>query len=194
MVLSEVDHKLRSLGVGSSDAPVIAGLSKWKTIQELWHEKIYGREDFDNWAMARGRALEPYARSIYEDTYGVFVPPMQLEHKDYSFMRANLDGWNKDNKFLIEIKAPGKEDLEVAKKDKIPAKYYPQVQHQLFVTGAKYADYVTYDGQDQIYVKRIWPDLKFQRKLFLLSKWFWCKVQNKSEIGRYDIRLQMPVL
>lgn len=181
----------RARGIGATDAVVLAGVSPWKTIQELWKEKVTGKSEVvENWAMKRGKELEPLARDIYEYQNKVLVPPKNVVHKKFDFIKASLDGYNEKLSLIVEIKTPGKSDLEIAKKNMIPAKYYPQVQWQLMITEFSACDYVTYDGKETIYVKRVFPDLKYQRNLLRVGRWFWKQVQEKKEITEYDLVLK----
>lgn len=183
----------RKKGIGASDAVIIAGLSPWKTIQELWLDKVGLAKDIEpNWAMKRGTELEPFARDIYEYQTGIKIPAKNVIHPKYEFIKASLDGWSEDERLCVEIKTPGKADLELARQGLIPEKYYPQVQWQLLCTGSDKCDYVTYDGKSTIYIKRVESNHAFQRKLLWLGRWFWAKVQARSEIERYDVRLQVP--
>lgn len=188
---SEEWYETRSHGIGSSDIAVIAGLNSYQTIQNLWEIKCGYAEGFKgNEATKRGHRLEPYARDLYEDTYNVFMPPQHFIHPRYPWMRVNLDGWNENNKHLIEIKSPSSQKaMKIAKDGLLPNMYFAQIQYQLFVAQAQTADYVAFVN-NKIYVKRVLSDLKFQRRLFLLTRWFWQKVQAKSEIKRYGIVLK----
>ena len=80
-----------------------------------------------------------------------------------------------------------KSDIVKASHGIIKPDHYPQLQHQLFVTKANYVDYVVFDGLNQIYVNRVFPDLKYQRNLVRLARWFWRQVETKTEIKKYDI-------
>lgn len=148
-----------------------------------------------NWAMERGKELEAVARDLFEFEYGCLVPPRNLVHPKYAFIKASLDGLCEAENYLVEFKAPGRTDLELAKMNKIPDKYYAQVQWQLIVSGCKFGMYVCYDGKHSLYPIQVFPDKKYQRNLIRLAKWFWHKVENKIEIKReYRIKLQMPAV
>jgi putative phage-type endonuclease len=174
-------HKWRLQGLGSSDAPVIMGVSPYKTRFELWKEKI-GLVDADqsngNWATRRGHELEPKARANYELTYGLDMPATLFEHKDFPFLRASLDGYNDEKRILLEIKCPGKDDHDLAKSGILPEKYFAQVQHQLFVSGAELAHYYSYDGERGVLVE-VKPDLEYIERLVPEMIKFWELVQKK---------------
>ena len=57
----------RLKGLGSSDAPIVMGVSAWMTRFGLWELKTgRARPQQTNWAMERGNQLEPKARAHYE--------------------------------------------------------------------------------------------------------------------------------
>ena len=181
----------RSKGIGGTDAVVLAGLSPWKTIQELFEEKTTGKSLVkENWAMKRGKDLEPFARDIYEFQTGHIAPPKNVEHKEFSFVRASLDGFCEKENIVVEIKSPGRNDLNIAIQNKIPIKYYPQVQWQLLITGAHYCDYVTYDGREKIFITKVENDFCYQRALLRLAKWFWNRVQENRPVEKYGVSLK----
>ena len=188
--------KWRTRGIGSSDAAVLAGTSPWRNIQQLWTEKVTGVSEIkENWAMARGKELEAVARDLFEFEYGCLVPPKNLVHPEYAFIKASLDGLCEAENYLVEFKAPGKADLELARSGVIPDKYYAQVQWQLLVSGCKFGMYVCYDGKTSLYCVQVFPDKRYQRNLIRLAKWFWHKVENKIEITKkYKIKLRMPTV
>lgn len=139
--------KFRLTGIGSSDLPIILGISPWKTPLELWKDKT-GRtplESAPNFPQQHGITLEPMARAAYELLNDLDMPPQVFRHPVHEFMIASLDGWNEKFKRTLEIKCPlGAADHLVAKEGKIPEKYEWQVRHQLFVTDAELADYFSY--------------------------------------------------
>jgi len=140
-------HQWRRGGIGSSDAAVILGVSPWRTPKQLWEEKVYGNcEQLDNSSMARGRELEPVARTWFEKAMNVSVFPQNRTNKECDFIRASLDGLDMEEKILVEIKCPNREDHLVAINEKVPEKYIPQVQHQLLVTGLDGMYYCSFDG------------------------------------------------
>ncbi len=142
----------RSEGIGASDAPVVMGDSKWKTLEALLVEKLSVEdEDEPNAAMLRGRVMEPEARGAYIRRTGVTVVPLCLESRDRPWLRASLDGISGDGKTVVEIKCPGKVDHACATRGQAPPKYNAQLQHILAVTGLPSIDYWSYrDGAGKL--------------------------------------------
>ena len=169
----------RRQGIGGSDAPVVMGTSPFKTPLELWREKVGLESGFEgNWATRRGNELEPVARAHYELITDLEMSPALFVHPGYPFMRASLDGWNAEHRRVLEIKCPGKDDHETAKAGRVPAKYYWQLQHQLFVTGGASADYFSFDGEAGVVVT-VDPDQEAQAKLLAECEAFWKCVTEK---------------
>ncbi len=166
----------RKSGIGSSDAPVIMGVSPYKTPYQLWEEKT-GRANHDqsNWATRRGTEMEPKARAHYELLTGKNMPATLAQHKDYPCLRASLDGF--DGETVLEIKCPGKEDHMLAISGRVPEKYWPQLQHQLMVTGAKEVHYCSFDG-DKTYLVKVQPDFEYIEKLLEQEIAFWQYIVN----------------
>jgi putative phage-type endonuclease len=177
----------RRKGIGASDAPVIMGISPWRDIVELWEEKLGKREpQTDNWAMARGRELEPNARELYEQRTGLKMAPAFLESKTRDFMRCSFDGINQGQRGGIEIKCPGKESHELALSGKVPEHYLPQIYHQLSVGELAWVDYVSYDGHDSLAVVRVPRNEEKINELIAKEEKFWeCVVTEVCPIPFY---------
>jgi len=173
--------KWRGKGLGSSDAPVVMGVSPWKTRLKLWEEKLGVAPKFQgNFATQRGHDLEPKARAAFELETGLEFPAIVAEHKNYPFIRASLDGFNAEENAILEIKCPGKADHQTAIDGKVPEKYWPQLQHQILVTGATKCYYYSYDGEKGATVI-VEPDLEYIKRLLEEETKFWDLVQNKIQ-------------
>ena len=164
--------------ITATDAAPIMGLSPWKTALQLYMDKINATETVQNDAMKRGNELEPAARSAFELLTGHFVSPVWMVSKEHPWMAASLDGMN-DQGVVVEIKCPGKEDHYVAVGGSIPDKYYPQLQHQMVVTGVNEIHYFSYRPNDiepcaLVTVKK---DDAFIEKMMALEKSFWDNMQ-----------------
>lgn len=183
--------EMRRRYLGASDSPILAGFAKYKDIWYLWRDKLgLNPPEKQSYPAQRGHDLEPVAIDIFNFEFGVHAEPRQMISQKVPFMSASLDGYLEESNSIVEVKCPmGKRAIEDASQGLVKPEHYPQLQHQLFVSGAQYVDYVTFDGESTIYVKRVWPDLKYQRNLVRLAKWFWHKVETKTEIIRYGVEL-----
>jgi putative phage-type endonuclease len=144
----------RKSKIGASDAPIVMGVSPWKTPQQLWKEKVSDTiETFTTAAMLRGQALEPTARVHLEKELGIKLNPEVMTHKDYDFIVASLDGVSEDGKTVVEIKCPSEFSHNLAKKGDIADHYKVQMQHQMAVTGVDSVIYYSFDGSTGVQIK-----------------------------------------
>ena len=172
--------------LGASDAPIIMGVSPWRTPYQLWEDKLgLAPDQKDNYAMKRGRELEPVAREAYSVYTGNMVEPKQVFHKDISYMMANMDGITDDHSAAVEIKCPGKTDHNLAKDGIVPEKYRPQLQHQLAVIGLNELHYFSYLDGD-IALVEVGRDEGYIKRLLLEEKKFWSCVQNLTPPSMTD--------
>jgi putative phage-type endonuclease len=134
-------HAWRKLGIGGSDAPVLAAeagivqKAKWMdSIQALWEMKTGKRDPKPaNPAMMRGRKYEEAARIAYEKFTGNLVNSAFGENDTLSYVRASFDGLSFDGNLIVEIKVPGERTMDVVREGNIPEYYLPQLAHQAVV-------------------------------------------------------------
>lgn len=177
--------------LGASDAAIVMGVSPWKTRYQLWFEKT-GREEkyrdqnrekkpLGNWAIDRGNRLEPMVRSMYELRNDIPMDPIVLVHPKYEYIMASLDGFNAEHKRILEIKVPGKETIEKAKRGEVALHYALQLEQQLYVSGAESAHFyvaeiANIDGRERIknaYLVDYKSDPELQAKLISELHKFW---------------------
>src|SRR3990167_4296803 len=91
----------RRQGLGASDAPVILGLSPWKTPLALYAEKLglEIEEPEQTEAMSWGLRLQPVIIAAFEEQSGRSALPQRDflidRSPDLPWMLASLDGWTK---------------------------------------------------------------------------------------------------
>lgn len=138
--------------VGASDAPIIMGVSPWATPFQLWQKKLMlVPEEEENFAQAHGNRNEPIALEAFEAETGYLMMKCVKVHRKYPWMMASLDAMEITGKCIVEIKCPGEEDHQIACKNKVPEKYFPQLQHQMEVCELEKAYYYSfYEGKGVI--------------------------------------------
>ena len=165
--------------LGSSDTPIVLGVSPYATRMDLFNQKVHGyRQDISS-SMRRGHDLEPVARAIVEDELGTFLFPEVYESDEHQFMSCSLDGISPDGKTMVEIKCPKRSDHEMALRGKIPDKYAPQLQKQLLVMGLEDMTYFSFDGQKGTSVK-VYRDESMIRRIVDEEQRFWDNVLSKT--------------
>lgn len=112
---------------------------------QLVLERLTGQSQengYVNRTMERGIALEPDACAAYEAETGILVQAVGFVVHDELAAGCSPDGLTEDG--LIEIKCPeAAAHLEYVRGG-LPAAYRWQITHALWLTGAAWADFVSY--------------------------------------------------
>lgn len=125
-----------------------------------------GQESFSNSAMEWGVEQEAYARMAYEVVTNSLVDKTGFwHHPQIPYVGVSPDGLV-GNDGLVEIKCPNTTThLDYILDNKVPTKYYKQIQCQLWVTGREWCDFVSYDPRlpekNQLFIKRCPRDDEF---------------------------------
>lgn len=113
-------------------------------------EQLIGRSlDDDGYVsreMQRGTDLELAARSAYEAHTGQLVSEAGFIAHDTHMAGASLDGYLGDFDGVTEFKAPkSSTHLGYLRGGRLPSDYTAQVRHQVWLAGAQWADFVSFD-------------------------------------------------
>lgn len=181
---------LRQNYITATDAAVIMKMSKWKTPYQLYHEKTGPVvESVKTPAMERGILLEPAARELLEIELNCELFPDVVVKDDWAM--ASLDGLSPCGTLAVEIKCPGPKDHSLALQGRIPDHYFPQVQHQLYVTELDSMYYYSFDGIDGVLIK-VDRDQKFIENMISMELDFYRRLQRKNppdlETDDFEIR------
>ncbi|WP_337521066.1 lambda-exonuclease family protein, partial [Mitsuokella jalaludinii] len=131
--------KMRTQGIGGSDAGTIVGLNPWKSKYELWLEKT-GQvvpEDISNrepvyW----GNRLEDIVAQEFTRQTGKKVRRHgMVQDEAHPFLFANVDRMVAGEKAGLECKTANGFKASLWEGDEVPASYYCQCQHYMLVTG-----------------------------------------------------------
>lgn len=205
--------KWRSQGIGASDASIIMGVSRFKTREQLVKEKALGIIDEQNsYIIKRGNDVEFQVRKYFENTERINYEASNTQCLWFPFIRASLDGSDNDYKIIMEVKLlavvdseqpiwstkGGKKWWDLKETGKVPDEYYPQVQLQLFVTGAEKCKFVGYKEtkgnqvitSDKLAITEVKPDKEYQRNLVHKLVDFWLDVQYTKENNKYKGELE----
>lgn len=154
------DPGLRRDFIGASDVPIIMGESPWSTPLQLYEKKLGLREQVVTSAMKRGTNMEEEAREELCRITCLELVPYRIFSKKTNCMMANLDGISLGGTKICEIKCPVNPDFP----DKVPEKYYGQLQAQMYVAELTEIMYFSYHplGSKLIWVKE---DKDYQKKM-----------------------------
>jgi hypothetical protein len=138
-------------------------------------ERIVGRsleDDYLNGDMRRGIELEPEAQAVYEAATGNLLQVTGFLCHSSLPLGCSLDGHVDDYTGIVELKAPrAANHLKYVRAGVLPAEHRFQIVHNLYVTGAQWADFCSYA-----------PDFPEPLRLFRV------RVQrNEAEILSYEL-------
>jgi putative phage-type endonuclease len=168
-------HVWRNGGIGSSDIAKIMGISPFGSALEFYNEKAgIVVNDKSSFATERGKKYEPIARDKFNKLKGANYQPDCFEHPEYPYMLASVDGYDEKTHRLLEIKVPGKKDLELAARGEIPEYYNIQMQWQMAIVDVSMMSYICYDPKsDQIYITTVMRDEKIIAEMYRAACVFW---------------------
>lgn len=178
----------RQNGLGASDAPIILGLSRWKSPYALYLEKlgVVQPNQSETEAQAWGLLLEePMAKRFEQETERTVVqpPPYTIyQHPELDWLMATLDRWQvRPNDDGVAMKVPlelktSNWALDARWKEEPPIEYLVQVQHQMAVTGTQWASIAGLVGGQKFLWMDVERDDEFIRVLLSTERAFWEQV------------------
>lgn len=112
-------------------------------------ERLTGQSQEDGFVskdMERGTQLEPDAIAAYELARDVLVQPVGFIRHPELPAGCSLDGQVDDFTGIVEVKCP-KSATHVGywRAGKVPSDYLPQITHNLWISGAAWCDFISYD-------------------------------------------------
>lgn len=124
---------------------------------------------FTTTAMQWGTNHEPEAREVYHLVTGHRVEEVGLVKHATLAAGASPDGLVETDG-LIEIKCPNTAThIATILEGKVPRKYLPQIQGQMWITGRKWCDFISYDPRlnDKLafFMVRVERDEEYIKKL-----------------------------
>ena len=169
-------HQWRKSGIGASEIAAVMGVCPYSTRHAVWMVKTGRSKGFaGNSFTEHGKALEAAARARYEIQTMRDMVPSCATHPTFTMCLASLDGWNAEEKRILEIKCPKTRTvIDAALAGKVAEHYIPQCQFQLGVAGGDELDFFVYHEeakQDAIVIVK--PDLELQAKMFIAAEDFW---------------------
>jgi predicted phage-related endonuclease len=103
---------------------------------------------FVNPAMQRGIDCEPLAFAAYESLTGQVVQRSGFLFSPSLWIGCSLDGHVDDFAGILECKCPkSATHLKYVKDNIVPKEHLPQITHNLYVTGAEWCDFVSWDDR-----------------------------------------------
>ena len=131
---------------------------------QLVTERITGRPQDDSYqspAMLRGAEMEAAAIAAYEAHSGLLVEATGFISAVSIMAGCSLDGSLESMRGILEVKVPkSATHLKYIRAGRLPSEYLPQVTHNLWISGAEWCDFGSYDDrfpkQLQLVVMRVY--------------------------------------
>lgn len=179
--------------LGGSDARIIAG-SDEAALLRLWKEKRGETPPLDlsgNLAVQLGLVTEGLNRRWFERNSGTTVGSVQkrVRHPVHTWMAATLDGIVRETGAVFEAKfmLPWTFSEELAAE-----KHTPQLQHNMWVVGARSAVLSIITGGGKWVELTINADPLYQHLLITAEKKFWRCVQSGDPPGLFGVEPPKP--
>lgn len=175
--LSREDWLLyRKQGIGGSDAGAICGLNPYRTVIQVYQDKISDvSEDIDNEAMRQGREFEDYVARRFMEATGKKVrrANAMFRSDEHPFMLADVDRMIIGENAGLECKTASPYMADKWKDGKIPLSYEIQCHHYMAVCGvdAWYIAVLIYGREFKYY--KIERDEELIADLIRVEKDFW---------------------
>lgn len=156
---SRVADMMATLKDGKKEA---AGRRNYRI--QLVLERLTGQPQENGYVspdMQRGTDMEPEAFGAYEAQTGNLALPVGFVAHDTLMAGCSPDGQVDNFTGLIELKVcKSATHLDYLRSKTIPGEYLKQIQHQLFVTGAQWCDFTSYDPRFaeslRLQITRVW--------------------------------------
>ncbi|WP_404475730.1 YqaJ viral recombinase family protein [Staphylococcus pseudoxylosus] len=189
--MSHIDWlNARKSGIGGSDVGSILGVNKWKSLIQLYFEKIGEVKEpvLHNEYIYWGNVLEDIVAQEFSKRTGKKVRRVNkmFRHPKYDFMIANIDRSVVGEESLLECKTTSEFNKDKWEDDEIPSSYLAQVQHYLAVTGYKKAYIAVLIGGNRFIWKEIERDEELINLIIDKEKDFWERYILGNEIPDMD--------
>ncbi|WP_341833455.1 YqaJ viral recombinase family protein [Candidatus Phytoplasma asteris] len=181
-------YQHRKKHINASEIGSITGNDKFRTLEQLVHDKIFGTTFTSNKYTEHGNKTEPLARSFFEKTTKLNFPDIIFTDDEVQMFSVSLDGYNSETQTLLEIKCPYiDENNNISpswngffSNQEVPINYWSQVQCQLYCSQAKLAYFLVYFNNTNYHVVRIYQDNNFINKMIADGKKY-LELLNKAK-------------
>lgn len=173
----------RRKGIGGSDVAAISNCSPFKTMRDVYYEKIglQPLKPHSNWVqMEVGHRLEDLVAKIFEKRTGYFISRdyRMFLHPYYPFMLANIDFLFIDNNGemgILECKTASSYSKDKWEDDKIPFHYELQVRHYMAVLNLNTAWIACLCGnsENDFVMRKITRDLDLEKDMIDCEDFYW---------------------
>jgi len=132
--------------------------------------------------MLRGHEDEIEARIRYAENFAPVTECGFVTNDDLGFVIGYSPDGLVDDDGLIECKSRRQKfQVETILADRVPEEYMLQIQTGLLVTGREWLDFVSYCAGLPMFVKRVFPDARYQEAIIAAAIGFEYRLQIAQE-------------
>jgi len=132
--------------------------------------------------MLRGHEDEIEARIRYAENFAPVTECGFVTNDDHGFVIGYSPDGLVDYDGLIECKSRRqKYQVETILADRVPEEYMLQIQTGLLVTGREWLDFVSYCAGLPMFVKRVFPDARYQEAIIAAATDFERRLQEAQQ-------------
>jgi putative phage-type endonuclease len=175
--------ELRRKGIGGSDAPAVAGVSKWKSSLEVYLEKIGQIDKRDETeSIYWGERLEEIVAEEFQLRSGKKVRRKRCvcQSSKNPFMIANIDREVVAERAGLECKTTSVFNANNWDLDHVPDDYMLQCQHYMEVMDWDYIYLAVLIGGQKFRWMRVEKDPDLIGQLVSIERDFWRRVESKD--------------
>lgn len=192
--------KERKLGLGGSDIAVLFGLSKYKTLYQLWLEKTSDELEIEeNQYIYWGNKLEAIVIDEFASKNNVEIVDVEtIIHPEYPFLRGNLDGFIPSLNAVLEAKTSSgfmASEWGESGTDVIPMPYLLQVAFYCMLKKADCAYIAVLIGGNDYREFKYIRNLDIENAIIEKAKEFWHYVETLTPPppeNQIDLKLMFP--
>jgi hypothetical protein len=157
---SQAYHATRDRKRGTGELKERADLRRRMVAERLTTDYAFDAVPHKPQALQRGIDREPYALAAYEARTGVLVDLVGFISHDSIMAGCSPDGIVGRIVGGIELKCPNPDTHLEYLQGGVPEEYLPQIVHNLWITGAEWWDFVSWDDrfidpENRLYVVRV---------------------------------------
>ena len=183
----------RRTGIGGSDAAVVVGLNKYRSLFSLWMDKT-GQSELEEERTPEAEEKMMWGRRFEDDIADEFSKRTgkklqrcgMLRSNEYPFMLADVDRLVVGENAIVEIKTTASWNKDEWEGDNVPDSYFCQIQHYLSVGGWDKCYLVCLIGGQKMVVKEVERSDDDIEALVEAEKEFWEEYVVPKKIPSVD--------
>ncbi|MFP7699435.1 lambda-exonuclease family protein [Candidatus Phytoplasma pyri] len=180
-------YQHRNKYVNATEIATITNNDKYRSLNQLIHDKLFGTAFVGNKFTEYGVKTEPIAKLFFEKIkQRIYEPTIFVDDNDT--FSASLDGYDSFTNTILEIKCPFIDENNQISSSwnnflsirEIPLNYYYQMQCQLYCSQAKLVYFLVYLSETNYFIEKVYPNEKIWNEMINKTK-IYLDLLNKTK-------------